>query len=162
MCSHGQGGGDGDPLHAAGCMLYWAEGEKSRNQVRIANSDPHLLRFFVRFLKGCFNVETNDLVARVNCYTSPGQSVEAIEAYWSKALELPPSAFTKATVNHLPTSSSGKKRGKLPYGTCTLSAKRSTWMLQHIYGALEEYAGFEGPSGSASHQRRAAVAPRLR
>jgi hypothetical protein len=36
-----------DPLHVAGCMLYWAEGAKDRNQVRLSNADPELLRFFV-------------------------------------------------------------------------------------------------------------------
>ena len=29
-----------DPSYAAGCMLYWAEGDKSRNSVRISNADP--------------------------------------------------------------------------------------------------------------------------
>ncbi|MGZ4278739.1 MAG: helix-turn-helix domain-containing protein [Solirubrobacteraceae bacterium] len=27
-------------LHLAGCMLYWAEGSKDRNSVRLTNSDP--------------------------------------------------------------------------------------------------------------------------
>lgn len=30
----------GDTLHAAGCMLYWAEGDKSRNRVALSNADP--------------------------------------------------------------------------------------------------------------------------
>jgi transcriptional regulator with XRE-family HTH domain len=29
-----------DPVHVAGCMLYWAEGSKRRNQLRFSNSDP--------------------------------------------------------------------------------------------------------------------------
>src|SRR5436309_11915727 len=29
-----------DELYVAGCMLYWAEGDKGRHSVRIANSDP--------------------------------------------------------------------------------------------------------------------------
>ena len=34
----------GDPLHAAGAMLYWAEGDKrSKNAARISNSDPEVL-----------------------------------------------------------------------------------------------------------------------
>jgi len=31
--------------YIAGCMLYWAEGAKSRNVVKISNSDPEVLRF---------------------------------------------------------------------------------------------------------------------
>ena len=40
-----------DVLHAAGCMLYWAEGSKSRNSVALDNSDPEVVRFFLTFLR---------------------------------------------------------------------------------------------------------------
>jgi len=36
---------NGDPLFAAGCMLYWGEGRKTRNAAQITNSDPEVLRF---------------------------------------------------------------------------------------------------------------------
>ena len=35
-----------EALHVAGCMLYWAEGAKDRNQLRFTNSDPEMARFF--------------------------------------------------------------------------------------------------------------------
>ena len=35
----------GDPLHLAGCMLYWAEGSKSRNVITFTNSDPDMVVF---------------------------------------------------------------------------------------------------------------------
>jgi len=38
----------GDPSYAAGCMLYWAEGAKERNSVKLVNSHPALLRVFAR------------------------------------------------------------------------------------------------------------------
>jgi len=34
-------------LHMAGCMLYWAEGAKSRYSLSIINSDKFLLRLFI-------------------------------------------------------------------------------------------------------------------
>src|SRR4051794_33828688 len=40
-----------DALHMAGCLLYWAEGTKSRNTVCFANSDIAMVRFFVHFLR---------------------------------------------------------------------------------------------------------------
>ena len=42
--------------HAAGCMLFWAEGSKERNALKIVNSDPELLVTFVRFLREHFAV----------------------------------------------------------------------------------------------------------
>jgi hypothetical protein len=38
---------NGDRLFVAGCMLYWAEGGKGRNQVKFVNSDPEMVRVFV-------------------------------------------------------------------------------------------------------------------
>jgi len=134
-----------EPLHAAGCMLYWAEGSKSRNVLKIANSDPFLLRFFVRFLNECFGLLANDYLVRVNCYTTPDRPIDVVERYWSRTLELPRGAFRKPTLNHFPTSSSGTKKGKLPYGVCTVGVRRSTWLVQHIYGAIQEYGGFNEP-----------------
>lgn len=40
---------DDEGLHLAGCMLYWAEGAKSRNTIEFANSDPNMVRLFCRF-----------------------------------------------------------------------------------------------------------------
>jgi hypothetical protein len=127
-------------------MLYWAEGAKNRNAVKLANSDPFLLRFFIRFLRECFDLPDDDFVVRINCYTTPERSVDVIEEHWSSMLGVPRSGFRKATVNHFPTSSSGKKSGKLPYGVCTVGVKRSTWLVQHIFGAIQEYGRFEAPS----------------
>lgn len=38
-----------EPLHAAGCMLFSAEGSRRQNTVCFSNSDPQMVRFFVAF-----------------------------------------------------------------------------------------------------------------
>jgi hypothetical protein len=48
-------------------------------------------------------------------------------------------------MNHTPTSSSGMKTNRLPYGVCNVRVLRSTALVQHIYGAIQEYGGFEEP-----------------
>jgi hypothetical protein len=53
----------GDALHVAGCMLYWAEGWKNRNQLSFANADPDMIRLFVRFLRS-LECETNGSASR--------------------------------------------------------------------------------------------------
>jgi hypothetical protein len=133
-----------EPTHLAGCMLYWAEGSKGRNSVVLTNSDPHMLGFFARFLRGTMGVEDADLAIRLNVYLGNGLSLEEIESYWLEVLRLPRTSLRKHSINHFPTSSSGKKR-TLPYGVCTLRVRRSTRLVQHIYGAIQEYAGFEEP-----------------
>jgi len=135
----------GDPLHEAGCMLYWAEGSKHRNSLIFANSDVAMVRFFARFVRECFEVDDDHLTVRLNVYTNNGLGVCEIEDHWLDALELPRSCLRKHSLNHKPTSSSGKKGNKLPYGVCTVRVRRSTRIVQHIFGAIQEYGEFEEP-----------------
>ena len=62
-------------LHMAGCLLYWAEGTKNRNTVALTNSDLHLIRFFWRFLRDCFQLGPDDVSFRINAYTRDGLSI---------------------------------------------------------------------------------------
>jgi len=135
---------EGDALHKAGCMLYWAEGAKDKNQLAFANSDVNMVRFFADFLRKSLSVPDEDFVVRLNVYLDNGLSLVAVEEYWLEALELPPTCLRTHQLNHFPTSSSGRKRN-LPYGVCTLKVKRSTTVVQHIFGAIQEYGGFEEP-----------------
>jgi Homeodomain-like domain len=133
-----------DPVHLAGCMLYWAEGAKSRNSVKLANSDPHMLTFFATFLRRCFDLQPSNFTVRLNVYLNNGMSLHQIEEFWLAQLDLPRDCLRKHALNSMPTSSSGRKRHKLPYGVCTL-AVYSTEIVQHIFGAIQEYAGFDEP-----------------
>jgi hypothetical protein len=40
-----------DPLWVAGIVLYWAEGAKTRNHLKMANADPRALRVFIRWVR---------------------------------------------------------------------------------------------------------------
>lgn len=134
-----------EPLHCAGCMLYWAEGSKDKNQLAFANSDLAMIRFFAHFLRECFDVAGADMALNLNVYLGNGLSLADVERHWLDALQLPRECLRKHQVNHFPTSTSGRRVNKLPYGVCTLKVKRSTPIVQHIFGAIQEYAGFEEP-----------------
>jgi hypothetical protein len=79
----------GDRLHLAGCMLYWAEGAKGRNTIHFSNSDPRMLVLFRRFLTDALAIEIDEIVMSVNVYTNNGYSIHEIEAYWLDVLDLP-------------------------------------------------------------------------
>lgn len=136
---------DGEALHQAGCMLYWAEGAKSIHTIQFTNSDPHMLRVFRRFLSEALGISRETILFYVNVYTNNGLTLEEIENYWLSTLALPSENARKHVTNHMPTSSSGRAKRRLPYGVCTLRT-HNTWMLQHIYGAIQEYAGFDEPA----------------
>jgi hypothetical protein len=137
---------DADPLHLAGCLLYWAEGSKARNCVTFCNSEVAMVRFFKTFLTESFGLTSEDFTVRLNVYLRNGMELREIEDFWLDQLGLPRTCLRKHSINHFPTSSSGKKTNRLPYGVCSLRVLRSTKIVQHIYGAIQEYAGFVEPS----------------
>jgi hypothetical protein len=126
-------------------MLYWAEGTKGRNTVVFANSDVAMLVFFRRFLTQSLGVRVEEISLRLNVYTNNGLSISEIERHWLEWLELPATCLRKHCLNHMPTSSSGQARNKLPYGVCAIRVG-STRAVQHIYGAIQEYTGFDEPA----------------
>jgi len=134
----------GDPLHVAGCMLYWAEGGKARNQVRFSNSDPEMVRLFVEFLRTYFGL-ANDAI-RITCHLYPdhlGQQRE-VETFWLVTLGLPQSCLGKSIVNVYSKHSQRKRRNTLPFGTCRVVVSKTS-VVQSIYGAIQEYGGFDRP-----------------
>jgi hypothetical protein len=149
---------EADSLHYGGCMLYWAEGSKQRNSAQLCNSDPHMIRFFKRFISECFAVEPEAFRLCLYVYLGNGLSLREIEEHWLSALVLPRSCLVKHYVNPLPTSSSGRKRNKLPFGVCSLTVHR-TDIVQHIFGAIQEYGGFEEPRWLDGPPRKSARKP---
>jgi hypothetical protein len=136
--------GAGDRLHLAGCMLFWGEADKHRNSVRIANSDPDLLRVFVTFLRRCYDADVSRIGISCNLFADHVARQREIEAFWLRTLGLPSSCLRKSIVNVYSKYSQKKRRNKLRYGTCKVSYN-DTAVVQSIYGAIQEYAGFDRP-----------------
>jgi transcriptional regulator with XRE-family HTH domain len=135
---------DADPLFVAGIMLFWAEGAKARNEAGIVNSDPELVRFFVRFLRRFYGVPDDRFRVACNLFADHLARQREIEQFWLDTLELPQSCLRKSMVNIYSRYSQRKRRGRLPYGTCKIVVC-DTAVVQSIYGAIQEYAGFDRP-----------------
>jgi transcriptional regulator with XRE-family HTH domain len=135
---------DRDPLHIQGCMLYWAEGSKGRNVVAFTNSDADMVALFIRFLQRCYGVPAEALTLRVNCHLGNGLGAAAIVGWWLARLELPASCARTPTINHPSPASRGRRGHVLPYGTAQIRVY-STFVMQSIYGALQEYAAIDRP-----------------
>jgi hypothetical protein len=132
----------GDLLHAAGCMLYWAEGSRDRNAIKFTNSDPAMVAFFLRFLRRSFGIEDPKVAVTCNLFADHLERQSEIEDFWLAELELTRANLRKSTVNRYSKYSQKKRRNKLPYGTCRLSIY-DTRLVHEIYGAIQEYAGFD-------------------
>jgi hypothetical protein len=136
---------DRDGSYASGCMLYWAEGAKSRNALQVVNADPELLVFFGRFLRDHFNVRSEQMHLKCNLFADHLARQREIEDYWLERLDLPRSCLDKSAVNVYSKYSQKKRTNKLPFGTCSLRVY-STRIVQTIYGSIQEYGGFDRPA----------------
>lgn len=132
-----------DPLHIAGCMLYWGEGAKKRNVLGLSNSDPALLQFYVRFLKESLLIENEEISLRIYCYLGNEIAQEDVEQYWLSTLDLPDTCLKTVVINPQPKSSQQKGR-KLLYGVGVIDVF-STRLVQHVFGAIQEYTGIDKP-----------------
>jgi len=78
---------------AAGAALYAGEGSKTDGEVRFANTDPAMVRFFCAWLRRFFEIDESRL--RVRVYLHEGLDLDAAEAYWSDLTRVPRSQFGK-------------------------------------------------------------------
>jgi len=128
------------PLHLAGCMLYWAEGAKSRNNVNFVNSDPNMSCLFMRFLREELSLKDTEIVLYIHCHSTDTAEIERVQRYWLVLLSLPGSCIRKV----LYKKGSEVRKNILVNGVCSIRVYR-TDLVQHIYGAIQEYGGFDHP-----------------
>jgi hypothetical protein len=132
------------PGFVGGCMLYWAEGAKRRNTVCLTNSDADLVDVFVRFLREHYGVTDDRLTLSINCFLENGLILAEIERWCLQRLQLPGYCLRTPAVNRASSASKRMKGNILPYGTARVSV-HSTFIVQSIYGAIQEYAGIDRP-----------------
>ena len=125
-------------------MLHWAEGDKKRNLVGFSNSDPEVMRFFVRFLRTCFAVNNEALRLRCFLYADHEERQREIEQYWLSLLGLQRSSLQRSTVNRYSRASKRKRIRLLPNGTARIVV-HDTQVVQAIYGGIQELAAFDRP-----------------
>ena len=101
-----------------------------------------MVEFFLRFLRSCFRVPNSKVSLTCNLFADHEERQREIEDFWLHSLGLPKTCLRKSTVNRFSKYSQKKRQNKLPYGTCRL-AVCDTQLVQSIYGAIQEYAGFE-------------------
>lgn len=137
---------NGDWLHTAGCMLYWAEGRKRHNLnvLEFSNSDADMLRLWMRFLVERLGVSKDFISLSINCYTDIHSAAE-IEGYWLSVLGLSKERLRKTIINNNPVRSLRKMNGLSAYGTCQITVCDVS-LIQRVYGSIQQYGGFNRDS----------------
>ncbi len=103
-----------EELKLIGCSLYFAEGGKTvRGMVRLANSNPNMIRIMMRFFREVCMVEESRF--RGHIHTHSVAQVRNAEKYWSEITGIPVRQFFKTYC--IPPKSSAQKKKNLQFGT---------------------------------------------
>ena len=109
-----------------GATLYWAEGwnrdtEGKGHGVCFVNSDPDMIKLFLRFLREIIHVSEDKF--RVDIHIYPSINEKSAIRFWSKVTNIPKERFR--ITQQISRASKGKRpKNSLPYGTLKLDATR--------------------------------------
>ncbi len=103
-----------------------------------------MVSFFLAFLRKYFDVRDERVRVTCNLFADHEARQREIEQFWLDELRLPRASLCKSIVNVYSKHSAKKRKNKLPYGTCKLVVG-NTRVVQMLYGAIQELAGFDRP-----------------
>jgi len=104
-------------LYGLGLGLYWGEGtRKSKNSVRLGNSDPQLIKKFIEFLVKIFNIKKSKLRFSLQIFSDVEEKVAL--NHWKKILKFPKKHFYRSIITK--SIKPGTYKYKSKYGVLTL------------------------------------------
>jgi len=126
-------------LKVASIMLYWGEGVNLNSLngsaiVDFSNSNPRMIKLFLKFLRQICGVDEKRLRVLLYCYAD--QDVEALKKYWYKETNIPLTQFTKPYVrkDFLPEKSGKMEHGLVHIRYCDkkLVAQIREWIEEYL------------------------------
>lgn len=127
-----------------GVALYWAEGykkgiirngrERTSHIVSLTNSDPKLVRFFVKFLRENCLVPHERI--RIWLRFFKHQNERHLKRFWSSTLSIPTANFGKSLLTVSAASKGRRPYNQLPYGVVQVSVN-DTKLYHRIMGYIE-------------------------
>src|SRR3989338_617423 len=127
-----------------GLALYWAEGhkrlivkdgkERTYHPVELTNSDPGIVKIFIRFLRETFGVVPRDIKVELRLFEhqDAGRAID----FWSKATSIPRKNFRKPYYG-ISISSRGKRPYyRLEHGIIRIVLSK-TVLFHKILGGIE-------------------------
>jgi len=119
---------DFEAYRGMGAMIYWGEGDKTKH-FGIANSDPYLIKFMVRWLEDILGIKPERIKAHLNIHSQ--QNDAKMKHFWSDLTNIPIQNFGKSFVK---PASKNFKKNTLYYGTVRLRIMRGTDFRYRVLG----------------------------
>jgi len=131
-----------EKLKIAGIMLYWAEGTLKGNTVDFVNSNPQMIKIFLKFLRGICGVSEERL--RVYLYSYSYHNLENLKLFWHNVTEVSLSQFTKPYIRKGNPKLSNRR---LPYGLIHIRYNDKR-LLNTVKSWINEYLNNNGWAGT--------------
>lgn len=103
--------------------LYWGEG--SKKSFGLSNTDPNLIRVFLKCLKDIFGIDGSRLRISIRIYDDLDRR-KCLD-FWSRVTGVKRDKFISVNVLK------GKKKGKLEYGMCRIRVTKGGDYLKKIF-----------------------------
>lgn len=118
-------------IFLAGLFLYWGEGGKTGNAVSLSNTDPDVMKFFLKWIIQ-LGVPKEKMRVVLHLYSDMDEDVE--KKFWSEVLNVPLENFRKTYRKETKLSGLTYKNG-FGHGTCMVSVydkKLATFILMSL------------------------------
>lgn len=131
-------------LFLLGVALYWAEGhkrtivkdgkERTYHPVSLSNSDPKLIKLFLKFLREICDVKEEQIYAELRIYQH--HNAGSLLKFWSQQTNIDTSRFAKFYYGVSKSTLHKRPYNILPYGTIQIRVN-STELYHRIMGWIE-------------------------
>jgi hypothetical protein len=120
----------------AGAVAYWCEGGKNKpyrnaNRVTFVNSDPGLIRLFLRFLT-VTGITQNRLICRVQIHERA--DVDGAQRFWQEVTGLPADQFREPTLKRHNPKTIRKNTADDYHGCLAINVLRSACLYRQLEG----------------------------
>ncbi len=123
-------------LFIAGVALYWAEGFKKDSRLGFANSDPEMIKFFLKWLMQCCYVPKEAIRVRVGLNISHKKRIRVVEDYWSKITGISIRQFQKPYFQKFIWKKEYPKPEEY-FGVLRIRANKQLPLFRKIHGWIE-------------------------
>lgn len=122
-----------------GAALYWAEGAKEKawrpgQRVDFGNTDPEMIKFFVRWLTEIVKVDINDIYFSLYIHKNHEQRVPEVLRYWKTAIDMPRLELAYVCFKKHNPKTVRKNTNDTYHGTLRMCVRRSADLQRRLYG----------------------------
>lgn len=127
-------------LFLIGVALYWAEGGKTQRKTVFSNSDPEMVKLWIKWARNCLGIFSDRFICRVEINEIHKGRVNEIERYWSEKTDIHITQFRKPSLKHIMSKKVYKDNNRY-FGTLQITISKGTNLNYEILGYIRGLSG---------------------